>query len=132
MAVQLTEQHKHLINAKNFGHLATLNKDGSPQVSPVWIDLEGNCLVVNSELKRLKVRNIKRDPRVSVSIQNANNPYQYIEIRGKAVEVTEKGGFEGIDKLAQKYMGVDKYPNNLPEDKRVVIRIEPQRITGMG
>jgi PPOX class probable F420-dependent enzyme len=101
-------------------------------VSPVWIDLDGNHLIVNSEMGRLKVRNIKRDPRVSVSIQNSQNPYQYIEIRGKAVEVTEKGGFEGIDKLAKKYMGVDKYPNNQPGDKRVVIRIDPRRVTGMG
>jgi PPOX class probable F420-dependent enzyme len=132
MAVELTEQQKHLINAKNFGHIATLNKDGSPQVSPVWIDFDGKYLVVNSEAKRLKVRNIKRDPRVSVSIQNANNPYQYIEIRGNAVEVTTNGGFEGIDALAKKYMGVDKYPNNLPGDKRVVIKIEPQHVTGMG
>lgn len=132
MAVKLTEAQKELINAKNFGHIATINQDGSPQVSPVWIDLEGDHLIVNSEQKRLKVRNIKRDPRVSVSIQNASNPYQYIEIRGKAVDVTEKGGFEGIDKLAKKYMGVDKYPNNLPNDVRVVIKIEPERVTGMG
>ena len=132
MAVKLTEGQKQLINAKNFGHIATLNKDGSPQVSPVWIDLDGEHLIVNSEARRLKVRNIKRDPRVSVSIQNASNPYQYIEIRGKAVDVTEKGGFEGIDKLAKKYMGVDKYPNNLPDDKRVVIKIEPQHVAGMG
>lgn len=132
MAVKLTEAQKQLINAKNFGHIATINKDGSPQVSPVWIDLDGEHLIVNSEARRLKVRNIKRDPRVSVSIQNASNPYQYIEIRGKAVDVTEKGGFEGIDKLAKKYMGVDKYPNNLPDDKRVVIKIEPQHVAGMG
>jgi PPOX class probable F420-dependent enzyme len=132
VAISLTDQQKKLITDKNFGHLATLNKDGSPQVSPVWIDFDGQHLIVNSELKRLKVRNIKRDPRVSVSIQNAGNPYQYIEIRGKAVDVTTNGGFEGIDKLAKKYMGVDKYPNNLPGDERVVIKIEPQRVTGMG
>ena len=130
--MKLTEAQKQLINAKNFGHIATINKDGSPQVSPVWIDLDGEHLIVNSEAKRLKVRNIKRDPRVSVSIQNAANPYQYIEIRGKAVDVTEKGGFQGIDKLAKKYMGVDKYPNNQPDDKRVVIKIEAQHIAGMG
>jgi PPOX class probable F420-dependent enzyme len=132
MAVTLTDKQKKLITDKNYGHIATINKDGSPQVSPVWIDLDGNHLIVNSEQKRLKVRNIKRDPRVAVSIQNAANPYQYIEIRGKAIEVTDKGGFEGIDRLSDKYNGQPKYPGNAPGDVRIVIRIEPEHVTGMG
>jgi PPOX class probable F420-dependent enzyme len=132
MAITLTEKHKKLITDKNFGHIATLNQDGSPQVTPVWIELDGNHLVVNSEQKRKKVRNLKRDPRVSVSIQNAENPYQYIEIRGRAVEITDKGGFEGIDRLSAKYTGQEKYPGNAPGDVRIVIRIEPEHISGMG
>jgi len=132
MAVTLTDKQKQLITDKNFGHVATINRDGSPQVSPVWIELDGNYLVINSEMKRRKVRNIQRDPRVAVSIQNAEKPYEYIEIRGKAVEVTDEGGFEGIDRLGKKYLGVDKYPNNRPGDVRVVIRIEPEHVAGMG
>ena len=77
------------------------------------------------------MRNLKRDPRVSVSIQKEGSPYEYVEIRGKVTEITPEGGFEGIDRLGKKYMGVDKYPNNLPGDVRVVIKIEPEHITGM-
>jgi PPOX class probable F420-dependent enzyme len=132
MAVTLTDKQKKLITDKNFGHIATLNKDGSPQVSPVWIELDGNHLIINSERKRRKVRNIKRDQRVSVSIQNAENPYQYIEVRGKAIEVTDTGGFEGIDRLSAKYTGQAKYPGNAPGDVRIVIRIEPEHVASMG
>ena len=132
MVITLTDKQKKLITDKNFGHIATLNRDGSPQVSPVWIELDGNYLIVNSEMKRKKVRNLKRDPRVSVSIQNAENPYQYIEIRGRAVEITDKGGFEGIDRLSAKYTGQEKYPGNAASDVRVVIKIEPEHIASMG
>ncbi len=130
MAVQLTDAQKKFLTDKNFAHIATINKDGSPQVSPVWVDFDGTHIVVNSEKKRLKVRNLKRDPRVSLSIADAANAYSYIEIRGRVVEITDKGGFEGIDKMAKKYMDQDKYPWNKPEDVRVVIKIVPEHITG--
>ena len=130
MGVTLSDKHKKLITDKNFGHIATLNKDGSPQVTPVWVDVEGDTVIVNSEQTRLKVRNLKRDPRVSISIFDQENPYSYIEVRGRVVEITPKGGAEGIDKLAKKYMGVDDYPYNEEGDVRVVIRIEPTRIVG--
>ncbi len=133
MAIKLTdEQAKLLRDAKSFIHLATVNKDGSPQSSPVWVDFDGANVVINSEQKRRKVRNMKRDPRVSLSVQDPANPYHYIEIRGRVVEITPKGGFEHIDKLAKKYMGVDKYPGNQPGDVRVIIKIEPKHVTGMG
>ena len=133
MAVKLTdEQAKLLHDPKAFIHLATLNKDGSPQVSPVWVDYDGTHVIVNSEQKRRKVHNMKRDPRVSFSVQDPANAYHYVEIRGRVVEITPNGGFEGIDKLAKKYMGVDKYPGNGPGDVRVVIKIEPEHVTGMG
>jgi PPOX class probable F420-dependent enzyme len=130
--VSLSEKHRKLVTDKNFGHIATINEDGSPQVSPVWIDLDGSHLIVNSERTRRKVRNLMRDPRVAISIMNAANPYQYVEIRGKAVEITEAGGFEGIDRLSAKYTGQEKYQGNAPGDVRVVIRIEPEHVTGMG
>ena len=104
-------------------------KDGSPQVSPVWVDFDCTHVIVNSEQKRLKVRNLRRDSRVSLSIQDAANAYSYIEIRGRVVGITDKGGFDGIDKLAKKYMGLDKYPYNQPSDVRV-ITIVPEHITG--
>ena len=88
MAITLNDAQKKYLADKNFGHVVTLNRDGSPQVSPVWVEYDGKHVIVNSEEKRLKVRNLKRDPRVSISIQNAENPYEYIEIRGKVVEIT--------------------------------------------
>ena len=132
MAVQLTDAQKKYLTDKNFAHIATLNKDGSPQVSPVWVGYDGKHIIVNSEDKRLKVRNLKRDPRVSLSIQNGEQPYAYIEIRGKAVEITPNGGGEGIDAFAKKYMNLDKYPMNKPGDVRVVIKIEAEHVTGQG
>ena len=132
MAVRLTdEQAKLLRDTKSFIHLATVNKDGSPQVSPVWVDFDGTHVVVNSEQKRRKVRNMKRDPRVSLSVQDPANPYHYIEIRGRVASITAEGGAAHIDKLAKKYMGQDKYPGNQPGDVRVIIKIEPEHITGM-
>ena len=130
MAVKLSEKQQKFITDKNFGHIATINKDGSPQVSPVWIEHDGTHLIVNSEEKRLKVLNLKRNPVVSVSILNTENPYDYIEVRGKVVEITPEGGFEGIDRLAKKYMGVDKYPLHQPGDVRVQIKIAPTRVVG--
>jgi PPOX class probable F420-dependent enzyme len=132
LAITLNDAQKKYLMDKNFGHIVTLNKDGSPQVSPVWVDFDGKHVIVNSEQSRLKVRNLKRDPRVSISILNGENPYEYIEIRGKVVEITAEGGFEGIDRLAKKYMGVDKYPFNKPEDVRVVIKIAPEHVAPAG
>ena len=131
MAVKLSEKAKGLIDSKAFAHVATINKDGSPQVSPVWVERDGDTVIVNSEEKRLKVRNLKRNPQVSLSIQDTANPYSYIEIRGKVLEVTTEGGFEGIDRLGKKYLGVDKYPGNQPGGVRVQIKIEPLREAGM-
>jgi PPOX class probable F420-dependent enzyme len=130
MAVQLNEDQQRILAEKNFAHVATLNKDGSPQVSPVWVEFDGTHVIINSEDKRLKVRNLKRDPRISLSVQDGANPYHYIEIRGRVAEITAAGEFEGIDRFAKKYMGVDKYPANKPGDVRVVIKIVPEHVTG--
>jgi PPOX class probable F420-dependent enzyme len=132
MAIKLTDQQKKFFTGKNFAHIATTNKDGSPQVTPVWIDFDGTYIIVNSEQKRLKVRNLKRDPRVSLSVCDAENPYSYIGVKGRVVEITTTGGFEGIDKLAQQYIGQEKYPWNKPDDVRVVIKIEPEKASGQG
>lgn len=131
MVVKLSDKAKRIIDAKSFAHIATLNADGSPQISPVWVERDGDIVVVNTEQKRRKVHNLKRDARVSLSIQNPENDYEYVEIRGKVKDITTEGGFEGIDRLGKKYMGVDKYPGNQPGDERVVIKIEPEHITGM-
>lgn len=130
MTIALTEAQKKLLEGKNFVSVATINKDGSPQVSPVWADFDGKYVVLNSEEKRRKVRNLKRDPRVALSVYDQENPYSYIEIRGRVVEITTKGAFEHIDKLAKKYIGQEKYPWNKPEDVRVIIKVEPEHVAG--
>ncbi|HYM14784.1 MAG TPA: PPOX class F420-dependent oxidoreductase [Dehalococcoidia bacterium] len=131
MAISLTEAQRTLIEGKNFASVATINADGSPQVTPIWADFDGAHVLLNSEEKRRKVRNLKRDPRVSVSIFDQQNPYDYVEVRGRVVEITREGAAEHIDKMAKKYLGQDKYPGNRPGDVRVIIRIEPEHAHGM-
>ncbi|HEY4000939.1 MAG TPA: PPOX class F420-dependent oxidoreductase [Candidatus Xenobia bacterium] len=132
MAVQIPDKFKDLFDKKAFANLATLNPDGSPQVSPVWCELDGNTVIVNSVVGRHKDKNIKRDKRVALAISDPDNAYRYLEIRGKVVNITTDGGAAGIDKLAKKYMGVDKYPYHRPEDTRVVYRIEVEHTASMG
>ena len=124
------KQARLITEGKNFAHIATLKKDGSPQVTPIWVDYDGTYVIFNSEEKRAKVKNLKRDPRVSFTVTNAENQYEYIQIAGRVVEITTDGAAAGIDKLAKKYIGQDKYPNNKPSDVRVVIKVEPEHVTG--
>ncbi len=132
MALKLSDAHRALFDAKNFASVATLNKDGSPQVSPVWVGYDGQYVIFNTEVKRLKTRNLQRDARVALSVQNLENLYQYIEVRGKVVEITEKGGDAGIDAMAKKYLGVDKYPNRQPGEARVIFKVRPDHVQGWG
>ena len=129
--MKLNDDQIKVLKDKNFAFLGTIMKDGRPQVSPVWIDFDGSHIIVNSEEKRAKVRNIKRDPRVSVSVANAENPYQYFEFRGKVTDTTKDGASDHIDQMAKKYLGQDKYPFNRPGDVRVIIKIDPQEVAGM-
>jgi PPOX class probable F420-dependent enzyme len=130
MATRLDEKAERLLKGKNFATVATVRRDGSPQVSPIWVDYDGTHIILNSEKKRAKVKNLQRDPRVSVSVFNQENPYDYVQISGKAVEITPEGGADGIDKMAQKYLGQETYPWNKAGDVRVVIKIEPEAVTG--
>ena len=119
-------------NKKAFASLSTLMNDGSPQVTPVWFDYDGKHVRVNSALGRVKDKNIRRDPRVSLSIQDPENPYRYLEIRGKVVDITQNGADDHIDSLAQKYLGQAKYPFRQPGEVRVVYKIEPTKLSAMG
>ena len=132
MADDKIEKYSDLFNKKAFANLATLNRDGSPQVTPVWVDFDGKHIRVNTAVGRLKDKNMRRDPRVSLSIQDPENPYRYLEVRGKVVEHTEKGAEEHIDSLAQKYLGQAKYPYRQPGEVRVLYKIEPQKFSSMG
>ncbi|MFO0580563.1 MAG: PPOX class F420-dependent oxidoreductase [Polyangia bacterium] len=132
MANVLSEQQINLIRGKNFAYIGALSEDGSPQVTPVWIDWDGENIVFNTEKKRAKTKNLQSDPRVAVCISNSENPYQYVEVRGQVVGMTEEGADEHIDKMAKKYMGKDKYPFHKPGDVRVIVKIEPQKVFAMG
>ena len=128
MSATLSEGVKKLFREPNYGHLATLMPDGSPQVSPVWVDVDGDRILVNSAEGRSKPRNVRRDARVAISIYNLENPYSSAFIRGRVVEITHDGADEHIDKLAKKYLGQDKYPYHQPGDQRVILVIEPEHV----
>jgi PPOX class probable F420-dependent enzyme len=116
---------------KAFASLATVMSDGSPQVTPVWIDREGDIIIVDGARSRQRTRNLKRDPRVALCIYDQDNAYSNVAIRGKAISITEKGGEEHIDKMNLKYNGNPKYPNHNPKDPRVLIRVEAKSIHEM-
>ena len=120
-----------LTSKKSFAHLATLMKDGSPQVTPVWFDLTNGIIRINTARGRIKDRNLKVGSRVALSISDPDNPYRYVQIRGKVTKETEEGADAHIDSLAKKYMGVDSYPFRNAAEKRVIYHIEPTSGQGM-
>jgi PPOX class probable F420-dependent enzyme len=127
---QITEPVAQLIKGKNFAYLSTLMKDGSPQVTPTWIDIDkdGNSILVNTAEGRIKQKNVSRDPRVAISVPNQNNPYNMVSIRGRVIEQIKEGADEHTDRLAKKYLGMDKYPYRSPNEKRVILKIKPEKV----
>jgi len=132
MSEKIPAAFRDLLSKPAFASLATLMPDGSPQVSPVWCDTEGDRVVVNSARGRVKDRNMKRDRRVALSIQDPENPYRYLGLQGRVVEITEKGGDEHIDRMAKKYLGKDTYPFRQTGEVRVLYKIEIERVHTMG
>lgn len=125
--------HADLLGQKPaFAQLATLNADGSPQVTPVWVDFDGTSILVNTAKGRVKARNLEREPRVALSIADPENPYRYVGIQGRVTEMTETGADAHIDKMAKKYMGKDKYPLRQPGEVRVIVKIAPDKVHTMG
>ncbi|MGD0073141.1 MAG: PPOX class F420-dependent oxidoreductase [Candidatus Binataceae bacterium] len=117
---------------KAFANLATVMKDGSAQVTPVWFDFKDGTIRLNSARGRTKDRNMKANPRVALAIMDPANPYRYIQIRGRVKRVTEDGAVPHIDLLAKKYLGKDKYPWSQPGDVRVIYEVEPLSFSTMG
>jgi len=128
---KLTELARRLIDGKNLASVATLMPDGSPQVAPVWVEREGDKIVINATTKRQRYRNLRRDPRVSLCVFDLDKIYTNVMIRGKATEITREGAEEDIDRLSMKYTG-RKYPDHSPERPRVIIRITPEHIHEWG
>ena len=121
-----------LFAKRALGHLATLMPDGSPHVTPVWIDFDGGHVLFNTAEKRQKDRNLQRDGRVAISITDPDNPFRYLEVRGRVVERTHDGADAHIDKLAKKYTGQDKYAFRQPGEVRVIFKIQPEHTTSRG
>jgi PPOX class probable F420-dependent enzyme len=123
---------KALATGKNFAALTTLMADGQPQTQVMWVDADDEHVLINTEVHRQKYKNVERDPRVTVTVWNANNPYQYVEVRGTVAETVRGDEARAhIDACAKRYMGVDDYPNPI-QSERVILRITPERTNKAG
>jgi len=131
MAANLDKYLDLFRDKKAFAHVATTMPDGSPQVTPVWIDYRNGRIVFNTARGRVKDRNLKEGARIALSVQDPDNPYRYVQVRGRVAKVTEDGATQHIDALAKKYMGVEKYPFHTPQEKRVIYEIEATSAQGM-
>jgi len=129
MPIALPEPLRKVLLDKAYGHVITFNADGSPQVTMVWMDAEGNQAMYNTADGRIKVTNLRKDPRIMVSVQDRNNPQSYALIKGKAT-ITADGADEHIDRMAQRFLGMDKYPWRAPGEKRLLVKIDIDKITG--
>ncbi len=128
----IPENYRDLFTKKAFAHLATVGADGAPQSTPVWVDYDGTHVRFNTARGRVKDKNLQRNPRVALSILDPENPYRYLQVRGRVVEMMEQGADAHIDALAKKYLGRDTYPFRRPGEIRVIVRITPEKIQGMG
>lgn len=132
MSKVIPDKYADLFNKKAFASLATVMPDGTPQVTPVWVDYDGKNVIVNSARGRRKDKNMGQNSSVALSIMDPDNPYRYLEVRGRVAEITEEGADQHIDKMAKKYMGVEKYPYRQPGEVRVLYKIEPTHTSQMG
>ena len=131
MSVTLSENQAALLREKHFAELVTLMPDGSPQITPVWVDTDGTNVLINTATGRLKTRNIERDPRVAVAVLDPASPYERVlNIRGRVISVSPEGADDHIDSLAKKYLGVDSYPGRNPAEQRVILTIEVDHASG--
>jgi PPOX class probable F420-dependent enzyme len=128
----IPENFRDILEKKSFVHLATTMEDGSPQVSPVWVDFDGERIVVNSAKGRVKDRNMRASDKVALSATDPDDPYRALMIRGRITKITEEGADEHIDKLAKKYLDKDEYPFRAPDEVRVKYYIEPVKVATMG
>ena len=131
MPIALPQSVKRLLQDKAYGHVVTFNAQGKPQLTMVWMDVDGDEVLFNTAEGRHKTQNLRRDPRIKVSVQDRNDPQAYAVFHGTA-RVTEAGADEHIDKLAKRFLGADKYPFRQPGEKRLVMRIAVDRIGGFG
>jgi PPOX class probable F420-dependent enzyme len=128
----IPDSFKDLLQKKAFANLATVSADGTPQVTPVWFDYDGTHIRFNTAKGRVKDKNLRRNPAVALTIMDPDNPYRYVQVRGRVAEITEAGADAHIDSLAKKYTGQDRYGNRTPGEVRVTYKIMPDRVQSMG
>jgi PPOX class probable F420-dependent enzyme len=127
---KLDEKSMKLLREKNFAFLATIDAKGHPQVTPIWVDSDGEYVLLNTAMGRVKQKNTMRNPRVAVAVLDMSDPYRYGAIRGRVVEqIQGQVAEDHIDKLAKKYLGKDKYPFRQAGEKRVILKILPEHAT---
>jgi PPOX class probable F420-dependent enzyme len=130
---EIPENYRDLLQQKTtFANLATVMPDGSPQVTPVWFDYQGDVVRVNTAKGRVKARNMREGAPVALAIMDPDNPYRHIQIRGRVRLATEEGAQDHIDSLAKKYLGKDKYPYSQPGEVRLLVEIEPTSVSTQG
>ena len=132
--VSIPASHRDIFEGKNFAHVATLMKDGSPQVTPLWIDIDGDTIVFNTAEGRTKARNLDRDGRVAISVHDQERPYRYIQVRGVVESRTRDGADAHIDKMSKKYTGNATYAGRArnPAEQRVIYRVRVDHVQTMG
>ena len=124
--------HTDLLQKPAFASLATLNVDGTPQVTPVWFDWDGSHVLINTARGRVKDRNLRRNPHVALAIPDPSNPYRYIGIQGRVTNITEEGADAHIDKMAKKYLNKDRYPYRAQGEVRMLVTIVPEKVHAVG
>jgi PPOX class probable F420-dependent enzyme len=128
----IPESYEDLLESTALAHVATLGAEGEPQSNPVWFDWDGEHVKFSQTKTRQKYHNLQRDPRIALSIVDPENPYRYLEIRGKVTHVEEDPNIDFISSMAKKYLGVDRYPYHQPGDERVVVFVQPEHTSQMG
>ena len=122
---------QRLLQGRNLAFISTLSKDGSPQITPMWADMEGDVILINTFDGSAKSKNIQKDPRVALSVVENNNPYNMVSIKGTVIDQTTEGADEHLKKLAKRYLGIGKYYYREPNRKRVILKIKPEKATGL-
>ena len=132
MAATIDGKAREILEAPNMAHVATLRKDGSIHGVVAWADVEDGYLTLNSARGRVWPTNLERDPRVTVTVANAENPYEFVSVRGRIAKTSDEEGEQHIDALAKKYLGVDRYPYHQEGEQRVKFYVEPEKVTFQG
>jgi PPOX class probable F420-dependent enzyme len=122
---------QRLFQGRSLAFISTLSKDGSPHITPMWADMEGDVILINTFESSAKSKNIKKDPRIAISIVESNNPYNMVSIKGRVIDQTTEGADEHLKKLAKRYLGIGKYYYREPNRKRVILKIKPEKATGL-